>query len=230
MKEYKHIFFDLDHTLWDYERNANETLNELFEEFELANKKVVLSSFFEMYRVVNASLWRKYNSGKITKDGLRETRFYQTLGTLGLNDRNLALTMEDRFLELCPTKPHILPNTIEILEYLKGKYQLHIITNGFKGSSEDKLRSSGILHYFIEVVTSECFQSIKPSPGIFEYALKKSNAVLKESVMIGDNLETDIQGAKNVGMDHIYYNPHRRSHKESIQIEISDLIELQDHL
>jgi putative hydrolase of the HAD superfamily len=230
VKIYKHIFFDLDHTLWDYERNSIETLNEMHSEFSLSNKNIPIQKFIDVYRLVNAELWRAYNSAKINKDELRDIRFYKTLGHLGIKDKGLSIQLEDTFMEKCPNKPHVLPNTFEILDYLKQNYQLHIITNGFAGSTEEKLNNSKIRMYFDEIITSESIGITKPHSDIFKHALNESKAISEESIMIGDNLETDIKGAMNAGLDHIFYNPKKRKHTENVLFEVSDLIEIKLHL
>lgn len=230
MKKYKHIFFDLDHTLWDYESNARETLLELHLEHELGKLNIKSDAFIEVYALVNAELWRSYNSGKINKDDLREFRFYKTLGHLGVKDKTLSLQIEDNFLARCPLKPHVLPNSFEVLDYLIENYEMHIITNGFKGSTENKLSNSRLSDYFTKVITSECIGVTKPNTEIFDYALEISGAEKHSSIMIGDNLETDIKGAINTGMDHIYYNPKRKKYKGIETKEISDLIELKELL
>ncbi len=230
MKNYKHIFFDLDHTLWDYERNAKETLYELHSLFELSRHNILQEKLLEVYRLVNFELWRSYNKGLVSKDELREIRFYKTLGHLGIKDRMLADKMEDAFLKICPKKPHVLPNSFEILDYLSPNYQMHIITNGFKGSTEEKLVSSRLRPYFKETITSECIGITKPNAAIFEYAVKLTGAILEESIMIGDNPETDLQGAFNSGMDRIYYNPQSRTCSVEVNHSIADLIELRYHL
>ncbi len=230
MKKYKHIFFDLDHTLWDYEKNAKETLYELHFLFELSKLNILQEKLLEVYRLVNFELWRSYNKGLVNKDELREIRFFKTLGHLGINDRMLAAKMEEAFLEICPKKPHVLPNCIEVLEYLREKYVLHIITNGFKGSTNSKLVNSGLKPFFKETITSECIGITKPNAAIFEYAIKKAGTNAEESIMIGDNPETDIQGAFNTGMDRIHYNPRKRDCQIEMNHSISDLIELKNHL
>lgn len=226
MKTYKHIFFDLDHTLWDYEKNARETLMELHAEFRLNEKNIKVDALVEVYGLVNRELWGAFNRGEIKKEDLREIRFYKTLGHLGIEDRNLSYEMEDLFLEICPSKPHVLPNTFEILEYLSEKYILHIITNGFKGSTEKKMISSKIKPFFKETVTSECIGIPKPNSKIFHHAVERANSTLEDSIMIGDNVETDIRGAFNTGMDRIFYNPGRRKCPVEIQHEIEDLLDL----
>lgn len=230
MKTYKHIFFDLDHTLWDYESNAMEALTEIHERHQLIAKNITLDKFILVYKLVNAELWRSYNSGKVTKDELRELRFYRTLGNFGFKEPLLANDLEDDFMEICPKKPHVLPNSFELLDYLKPKYELHIITNGFKGSTQFKMSNSGLMPYFKEIITSECIGITKPRAEIFEYSLQQAGASKEESVMIGDNLDTDIKGAKNAGLDHIYFNPSERKHKINDLKEVKDLIELKQYL
>ncbi len=230
MKNYKHIFFDLDHTLWDYEKNSGETLKDIYRDFQLAKRNVRLQAFLDVYRIVNLELWRAYNRAEINKEELRDIRFYKTLGHLGIKDKKLALEIEDNFLANCSIKSNVLPNSFETLDYLSQKYDLHIITNGFKSSTEDKLKNSNLLPFFKETITSECIGITKPNVKIFEHALERAKAEVEESIMIGDNLETDIQGAKNSGLDAIYYNPEKKPHNAILEREIFDLLELKLHL
>jgi putative hydrolase of the HAD superfamily len=230
VKTYKHIFFDLDHTLWDYEKNSGETLRDIHVAFQLGQKNINVESFLNVYSMVNHELWRAYNKAEITKDELRDIRFYKTLGHLGVKDKKMALALEDTFLANCSLKSHVLPNSRETLDYLKEKYVLHIITNGFKESTIDKLKHSNLHGFFKETITSECIGITKPNTKIFQYALLKAEAEIDESIMIGDNLETDILGAKKTGMDAIYYNPLEKAHQTDVNYEIKDLIELKKHL
>lgn len=226
MKNYKHIFFDLDHTLWDYEKNAQETLYEIHKIFELKSHNISVQNFHETYKRVNFQLWRAYNKAEITKDELRDVRFYNTLGFLGVKDKVLALKIEDEFLAICPRKPHVLPHTFETLNYLSEKYEMHIITNGFKGSTEEKLVNSRLRPYFKETITSECIGITKPNAKIFEYAVNMAGTNVADSIMIGDNPETDMQGALNFGIDRIYFNTHGKQCKIEVHHEIRGLKEL----
>jgi putative hydrolase of the HAD superfamily len=205
---YKHLFFDLDHTLWDFDANAKETLTELYHEFELEAKGVVpFEDFYKLYKIHNDILWDRYHKGFITGEELKWKRMWRTLLEFRIADELLARQMSDRFLAILPNKKKLFPYTKEILDYLAGKnYQLHLITNGFEKTQWTKINNSGLSPYFTHVVTSEASNSLKPKKEIFDFALHKANAQLHQSIMLGDNLEADIQGAINAGMDNVFVN------------------------
>ena len=208
MPRYKHLFFDLDHTLWDFNANARLTLQELYNTMELKALGVHdFELFYNTYLVHNDKLWEKYRNGVIKVDDLRWKRMWYTLVDFKIGDEKLAREMGLRFLQALPTRNILFPHTVECLDYLKNKgYFLHLITNGFKETQHSKLKHSGIDSYFIEVITSECSNSIKPNKEIFEYAFLKTNADPRESIMIGDSLEVDIEGAMNAGIDQVFVN------------------------
>jgi putative hydrolase of the HAD superfamily len=208
MPAYKHLFFDLDHTLWDFDANAKNTLTDLFAEFDLHMKVTpVFDDFYRKYLYHNEILWARYQKGFIAADELKWRRMWRTLLDFQIGDELLAKDLSQRFMELLPTKKEIFPYTMEILNYLiQKKYKLHLITNGFEKTQWSKLRNSGLEHFFTCVITSEASNSLKPKKEIFEYALLKAKASLTESIMIGDNLEADIQGAMNAGMDTVFVN------------------------
>lgn len=206
--KYKHLFFDLDHTLWDFDANAKETLVEVYALFELENKGVIpFEDFYKLYKIHNEILWDRFHKGFITGEELKWKRMWRTLLEFKIADEELAKEMSARFLEILPTKKLLFPHTTEVLDYLKERnYELHLITNGFEKTQHTKLNNSGLNIYFNEVVTSESSNSVKPQKEIFHYALNKAGAALHHSIMLGDNLEADIQGAINVGMDNIFVN------------------------
>jgi len=208
MKDYKHIFFDLDHTLWDFDTNAKQTLTDIYTEFNLhARITAPFDEFYKTYLHHNEILWKRYHNGFITAEELKWKRMWRTLIDFKIGDELLAKDLSSRFMEILPTKKEVFPHTKEILQYLiDKKYILHLITNGFEKTQWSKLASSEMSHFFTHVITSELSNSLKPKKEIFEFALNKAEALLHESVMIGDNLEADIQGAINAGMDCIYVN------------------------
>jgi putative hydrolase of the HAD superfamily len=231
MKTYQHLFFDLDHTLWDFEKNSEETIIHLFEEFNLARfGDFTCTDFYKKYSYVNKRLWQQYNAGKIKQQELRDTRFKSTLVKLGVKDALVPAGLDAAYISLCPTKTAVFPFTHETLSYLQSKYELHIITNGFKESQYLKMASSDLHRYFKEIITSECSGCTKPNRQMFEYALNKTNVSAAESLMIGDNLEADILGAKNAGIDQVFFNPERKRHNQKVTYEISCLSELMDIL
>ncbi|MBX2932775.1 MAG: YjjG family noncanonical pyrimidine nucleotidase [Ferruginibacter sp.] len=208
MSKYKHLFFDLDHTLWDFDANAKETLAEVYSFFELNNRiNATFEDFYPTYLFHNEVLWNRYHHGLITAEELKWKRMWRTMLDFKIADEALARDLSGKFLEILPTKKLLFPHTIEILNYLtEKKYSLHLITNGFEKTQWNKINNSGLNGYFKEVITSEGSNSIKPKKEIFDFAMQKAKASLAESIMIGDNLEADIQGAINAGMDTVFVN------------------------
>ncbi|WP_018479549.1 YjjG family noncanonical pyrimidine nucleotidase [Pontibacter roseus] len=210
MKPYTHLFFDLDHTLWDFEKNSEETLYTLFQEFNLAAfGKFDCDSFYKKYRFVNTRLWDLYNKGKIDQKELRESRFVKTLTGLGLEAHEVPAGLSEAYTDLCPTKTAVFPYTFEVLDYLRSKYELHIITNGFRDVQHIKMSGSNLTNYFKEVITSECCGYKKPDKRIFEHALERTKVRPNDCLMIGDNLECDIEGAREAGIDQVFFNPEK---------------------
>lgn len=226
--KYRHLFFDLDHTLWDFETNADETLRHLFELHELGRYGTfTVEEFIQVYSDINHGLWRLYQGGKITQQQLRATRFPRTFVKLGLAETDAPPEMSAQFTDLLPHKTAVFPYTYEVLDYLQGKgYVLHLITNGFKEIQYVKLNASRLTDYFQEIVTSECCGHLKPDARIFRHALERTGATAPESLMIGDNLECDVLGAYNAGIDQVYFNPEKRRHLAQTTYEISCLSEL----
>lgn len=205
---YKDLFFDLDHTLWDFETNSKETIQELYTTHRLVDLGIIdFDRFYSTYSAHNHRLWDRYTKGFIKQEELRWKRVYLSLLDFKVANEPLAKEMSQAYLEILPNKKHLFPYTIEILEYLKKKdYKMHLITNGFESVQFKKIKNSGLQDYFIEVITSEASNSLKPQKEIFEYALKNANASIEESIMIGDNESADIQGGINIGMDTIFVN------------------------
>ena len=208
-KKVEHIFFDLDHTLWDYDRSSKETLEEIYQHFELSRDGVQQVAFIEAFYSINDQLWHKYNSGTIDREFIKTNRFKEIFKALGVPD-DRSVEASNYFMATCSTKPYLMPDTLTALRYLEAKYELHIITNGFLDSQESKLSSSGISDFFKVMVTSECIDARKPAPEIFQYSLQKAGASASASVMIGDNPKTDIQGARNAGIGSVLYDPSGR--------------------
>jgi len=208
MRKYNHLFFDLDHTLWDFDTNAKISLTDIFEEFELHNKiHGEFDLFYEKYLHHNKILWERYQNGFINAEELKWRRMWRTLLEFKVGDEALSKSLSARFLEILPTKKELFPHAIEILEYLKEKkYTMHLITNGFEKTQWSKIQNSKIDHYFTHMITSEASNSMKPEKEIFEYALNKANATVSESIMIGDNQSADIKGGIDAGMDTVFVN------------------------
>ena len=229
--KYAHIFFDLDHTLWDFNRNSRETLEELFEIYSLKNYGIkAFEDFVSTYRVVNDRMWDMYRKNEISKEQLRNTRFYETLLAFEVDHPELASEIDREYIERSPHKTHLFPHAIDVLGYLSEKYHLHIITNGFSEVQDIKLTKSGLKPYFKHKITSEMVGVNKPDPKIFTYALNAAGAKRKDSIMIGDNLMVDVVGARRVGMDQVFFNPDGLPHGEDVTFEIRDLSELKSIL
>ena len=208
MPQYKHLFFDLDHTLWDFDKNAESTLIDIYAHFDLYSKvDAHFDDFYRKYLYHNEKLWGRYQKGFISAEELKWRRMWRTLLDFKVADETLAKDISGKFLEILPTKKIVFPHTHEILKYLKDKgYVLHLITNGFEKTQWNKIKNSGLDQYFTHMITSEASNSLKPKKEIFDYAINKANASLAECIMLGDNLDADIQGAINAGMDSIFVN------------------------
>jgi len=208
MRTYDHLFFDLDNTLWDFTVNSKMAMRHTLEHNGIMAKLESFDSFFEVYEQINTSLWSDYHSRKITKHALIVERFSRSLQQFGISD--LAWQeINSSYLEFMALETALFPETLETLIALKAKgYQMHIITNGFSEVQRNKLFNCGLSGFFTKVFISEEIQTNKPHRQIFEHALKSTNAKKKRSVMIGDNWETDIEGALNFGMDQIMFQNH----------------------
>jgi len=223
----KDLFFDLDHTIWDFEKNAAETLAELFDKYRFGNFGIgSVTRFVDTYNRNNHRLWGLYHHGKITKSQLREARFADTFIELGLDPKWFPKTFEEDYLHLCPQKTHLFPYAHETLGYLREKYTLHLISNGFSEAAEAKITGCDLKKYFATIVISETVGYHKPHPEIFHYAVGHAKTAIDDSVMIGDSLEADIRGAQNVGMDAIYFNPHDAEVPVDVKQSIRSLGEL----
>lgn len=231
MNKYKHIFFDLDHTLWDFERNAEETKREMFEGLGLKNRGIENYEVFRnTYIDINQALWALYREYKIEKEELNFRRFYDTICILGIDDKELGRQMAAWFIEGISTKTYLFPFAMEILEYLFPKYKIHVITNGFEEVQYSKLKNSGMDKFFTTIITSEEAGCKKPDIEIFNFAFIKAKASPDESIMIGDDPDVDIVGARDAGMDQIYVNFLANTHYLKPTYEINNLLELKNIL
>ena len=228
--KYKVILFDLDHTLWDYERNARKTLSDLFDTYLEGLNGIERPAFQDEFIRINDVIWEQYDRGEISRDDIRIVRFVEVLKLYGIDDQPLAHQMSMDYMKQGPYQPHLVPGAKELLDQLVEKYSLYVLTNGFEDVQNLKIRSSGITDYFKEIITSEKAGAKKPAPGVFEYALQRAGCSKEESVMVGDNLLTDIAGSINYGMDAVFYNPKKKEHNAPVKYEISHLLELSDIL
>jgi len=230
-KKYKHIFFDLDHTLWDFEKNSEETLVHLYYHYGLKNYNVTHPDIFiETYRRINHQMWDLYNRGLIDKETLRKKRFTDAFAELGIGEDKIPGDIWDLYLQICPTKTNLFPHAIEVLEYLHGQYCISIITNGFEETQHRKIRHSGIAPYITHLLTSEKAGFAKPDPRIFQHLAQLCRADFCDTIMIGDSIEADINGAKAAGIDHVFFNPEKIEHQYELQHEIHSLLFLKDIL
>ena len=222
-----HVFFDLDHTLWDFDKNSALTFEKIF---QLNNIDVCLDEFLEIYVPINFQYWKLYREEKIDKESLRYGRLKDAFKLLDLKVKtSMIYKLSDDYIAYLSTFNHLFDGAIEILEYLQGKYKLHIITNGFKEVQQGKLNNSNIDNYFVTVTNSEMVGAKKPNPKIFKYALQVAKASHKNSIMIGDNYEADILGALNFGVDAICFNYHNETLGNEVK-QIDNLLQLKQYL
>ena len=223
----KAVFFDLDHTLWDFEKNSALAFQVILPKYGIG---VNLTDFLALYVPANARYWKLYRDGHITQQQLRYGRLKDIFVALNYDiDDDLLGVLSDEYIRLLPTNNHLFDGAIELLEYLKPKYSLHIITNGFHEVQAIKMNSANISHYFETVTNSEMAGYKKPHPAIFEYALAAANAQKCDSIMIGDCIEADVMGAIDCGLDAIYFNEHHLEAHPSI-LQVNHLLELKNLL
>ena len=226
-KTYKHIFFDLDRTLWDFDAAAEVAFEKIYEKYNLKNLGIPSAhEFHEVYHPLNEQLWVLYRADKITKDELNRTRFLKPLEHYGIHDVELADHLSEDYVYWSPRIVRLVPGTMELLDYLKPKYHLHLITNGFQEVQHTKLSGSGMEPYFETLTVSEEVGVKKPNPEIFRYALQKAGATAEESLMIGDEMAVDIDGARAAGMDQILFNPSGQKVEGERTFEVSNLKEI----
>lgn len=223
----KHVFFDLDHTLWDFETNSNQTFEFIFKKNKVP---INYSDFKEKYHPINQKYWKLYREEKVTKEELRTGRLTETFHELKFEATpDLISVLSYEYIEHLASYNALFEGAIEVLEYLHAKYELHIITNGFEEVQFRKMESSFISKYFKHIITSERVGVKKPNPAIFNFAMELSGAKSSESIMIGDNFEADILGAKKVGMQTVFCDFNGEVATEKV-ITISKLRQLKDIL
>ena len=224
----EHVFFDLDHTLWDFEKNSDLTFEKVFKKQQINTD---LNSFLEVYRPINLEYWRLFRDEKVSKKELRYGRLKKAFDSINYTiSDDLIDTIAIEYIEYLSDFNHLFEGTFEILDYLKDKYQLHIITNGFEEVQHKKMKSSKLLPYFDAIITSESVGVKKPNPKVFHHALKVANANQENSIMIGDSLEADIFGAINIGMPAIYCNFNNDVKTSDSYTSITSLLELKQYL
>ncbi len=224
----QHIFFDLDHTLWDFEKNSDLTFQKIFKEYYI---DLSLNSFLEKYKPINKGYWELYQENKVSKKDLRYFRLKDTFDVLEYSISDHLITeISIKYIDYLPFFNHLFEGTIQLLEDLKMKYQLHIITNGFEEVQLLKMEKSGLLPYFNQIITSESVGVKKPNPKIFHHALKLANSTIDNSLMIGDNIEADIKGAMNVGLRAIHCNFNKDQTTYESIVSVDSLLELKQYL
>ncbi len=230
--KYTHIFFDLDHTIWDFERNSAEALADAFAELEIDTfLNINFEDFLLVYKRINQKYWERFRKGFISRADLRWKRMQATFLEFKKFDDTLATQLGELYLEKLPTKTHLFSHAKELLAYCQNKnYEMHLITNGFEETQNKKLNHAGIASFFDVMVSSERAMAPKPSLAIFEYAMNKTNALASKSLMIGDHYDVDIVGARNAGMDQVYFNPKKRDNNKGATFEVACLSELYEIL
>lgn len=224
----EHVFFDLDHTLWDFDKNSGLTFEKIF---KLNNINIEIDDFLRIYMPINLEYWRLYRDEKVTKEVLRNNRLKKSFDKLNFEISDALIDkLAIDYIDNLSSFNHLFEGTFEILDYLKSKYQLHIITNGFDEVQMKKMTNSKIIDYFDAIVTSDSVGVKKPNPKVFNFALKKANATAENSVMIGDSLEADINGALNVGFKaiHCVFNDETATDKNVTSV--ANLLEIKQYL
>lgn len=231
MKKYETIFFDLDHTLWDFEKNSQEALTEIFHELRLDTFGIPAPEPFILnYIEHNHRCWEQYRRGEISKDNLRSLRFQLALNDFEVNDEELARAIGDEYVNRSPYKKNLFPGALELLDYLQRDYKICIITNGFEEVQYIKIRESGMEKYFDHVITSEKAGVQKPHPDIFNLALRLSDSKNDQVIMIGDDMEADVLAARKMNIDAVLFDPHKKNESVGDFKIISQLSELRQWL
>jgi putative hydrolase of the HAD superfamily len=206
LKTYKHLFFDLDNTLWDFKANAREAFYDIFLNLQLFERIPDLSLFIEVYEKHNEHLWTEYRKGKVKKDHMRIERIALTFRELGIDDPELTGLVGDLYVQGAPRKTNLFPFVHETLQYLSGRYKLYILTNGFAEIQVQKINNCGLQGYFSKLFMAEMVGYQKPDRRFFEYAIKSVHAHKNECLMIGDDPDADVRGGWNAGIDQVFYN------------------------
>lgn len=223
----KHIFFDLDHTLWDFEANSNESFKFIFKQF---NIEIDFEKFKKSYYPINEAYWKRFRENTVSKEDLRFGRLNDTFKKLNIRVNNeLIVLLSEAYIDNLSNYNSLIEGTLDILNYLKPKYTMHIITNGFQEVQGKKMKNSGLGTYFKTVITSEQAGVKKPNPEIFNFALTTCQAKADESMMIGDNYEADVMGALQCGIDAIFCNFNNEPSAENIK-SVTQLLQLKQYL
>jgi putative hydrolase of the HAD superfamily len=229
VRKYKHLFFDLDRTLWDWNANSQIALRNLYQRY-LTNSGYSFEEFESHYNRHNDRMWALFRENKIKKEDFRVQRFFLSLNEIDIDSQELAEKISKEFMDESPRGKLLMPNAIEILDYLQPRYHLHILSNGFRDIQNVKMSGSGLISYFKRIITSESCGYLKPDKRIFHYALSCTNCRKEDALMIGDEIDADIIGAQNFGIDQVFYNPESINHSFSPTFEINNLQQLKKFL
>ena len=225
----RHLFFDLDHTLWDFEKNSEICIHQIYQHHrDVFPAHISSEDFFQIFSVINKAMWHELDLGNISHDDLRTSRFKKVLGALDIEIGEVfSLELNQMLLSILPHQKHLMDDAFDTLDTLQARgYQMHIISNGYQDVQINKMKSSGIYHFFDKIITNDIAGSRKPEKAIFDFALELTNANTENSIMIGDNLIADIAGAKNAGLKTIYFNPETEGNDESNISELKYLLEI----
>jgi len=233
MNRIGHLYFDLDHTLWDFEENARAVLWELYEELKMdALLSVPFEAFLQHYSTINDILWDQYRLGQLGRDEVRFLRFRDTLSALGMPDSaeksQLAERLDAEFMHRSPRQTRLVEGALELLEAASVRYRIHILTNGFPDTQNLKIDGSGLAPYIEHRISSADIGVLKPDRRIFLHALRKAGAKRRDALMIGDHLVADVIGARNAGIEAVYYNPDAKPHPEKLRFEVRRLRDIAD--
>ena len=228
MEAIKHIFFDLDHTLWDFEKNSALAFEKIFQEL---NFNINSQQFMDIYNPINVAYWKLYEKNEIDQETLRVSRVKDAFEAFNFEiSLDQINTISNLFIEYLTSNNHLIEGTIETLDYLKDKYVLHIITNGFSFVQDVKLQKSNLDKYFVTITNSEAAGHKKPHENIFNHALTIANASKTESIMIGDSIEADVLGAMNFGIKAVFFNPANEMVSNNEILQIQSLTQLKNIL
>lgn len=232
MKNIRHIFFDLDNTLWDHRKNAYLSLSDIFKQEKITETyNLDFEDFHTAYFTINENLWEQLRDGKISKEYLREHRFYDSLLHFGIDNKELADKFEENFLDEILNYNELVSGAYDILEYLYSKdYQIHILSNGFQDVTNRKTEMSGIRKFFTTITSADEINIRKPDAEIYHYALSKANASKNESIMVGDDWIADAVGASDFGMETIFFDVFNDNYQKEGVITIKHLSELKNIL
>ena len=231
MQKYNNLFIDLDDTIYDFSAASEESFRETYDLLQYCRFFDSFEHYMSIYKPHNLELWRIYGEGKITKEELNRRRYSYPLEVVGIDNPELAATFCREALSRIPTKGPLMPGAIELLEYLRPKYRMFILSNGFKELQSRKMQAAGIDKYFDRLILSEDIGVNKPNRELYDYALQETGSKLEESLMIGDMFDTDIVGASNIGMEQIYYNPkEKQGHPFAPTYEVKHLLQIKEIL